>query len=329
MDYKSRIQGVRIGGRDENGHQRTACGLEQVAETAVEAPTRAWADWDQIAVVAGLSRRERAAWCHCWRNGATSGVMLGETPHSLAAINREITKKLRKNRDVLRPYLGFLPEAEKNCQFYWSTAQSRASLGALSRSLRVTIAELNEKKTTEAAKLVRIGERVHTARVALEDAEGAANKIEVALRAEQERAVLDELPWPTPAADKQLSAARAKVLSTEAGLSATMAAMATQERIVEGLEGEICARRLEGFELALEPVKQRAFAAMREFCESAVELNVLANAHGIHSHQLAASLYPIGRDPLDGLAERMGRCDLLTHAIRFQNELWYRYRKAV
>src|ERR1035437_4227905 len=168
MDYKSRIQGVRIGGRDENGHQRTACSLEQVAEAAVEAPTRAWADWDQIAVVAGLSRRERAAWRHCWRNGATSGVMLGETPHSLAAINREITKKLRKNRDVLRPYLGFLPEAEKNCQFYWSTAQNRTSLGALSRSLTLTIAELTEKKTAESAKLQRIGERVHSARILLE-----------------------------------------------------------------------------------------------------------------------------------------------------------------
>ena len=141
--------------------------------------------------------------------------------------------------------------------------------------------------------------------------------------------MLNEAVWPTPSADKQLCAARAKVGSADSALAATLGAMATQAQIVDGIEGEITARRLEGFELALEPAKQRAFAAMREFCEAAVELNVLANAHGIHSHQLAASLYPIGRDPLDGLAERLGRCELLTHAIRFQTELWHRFRKAV
>jgi hypothetical protein len=328
-NYQNVVQPLRIGGRDENGQQRTACSLELVAERAAEPTAEAWVDWEAIPVVAGFTREQKAVWRGIWRNGATSGGMLGLSRNQVGAANREILRKLRANLPKLRPYLGYLNQSELFLQNSWSTAQNRANLGYLVRNIRMTITELNEKKTTEAAKLQRISERVHTARVTLEDAESAVARLERALRAEQENAVLDELPWPTPEADKKLSTARAKVVSADSALAATLGAMEKQAQIVEGLEGEIAARRLEGFELALEPAKERAFAAMREFCEAAVELNVLANAHGIHSHQLAASLYPIGRDPLDGLAERLGRCDLLTHAIRFQNELWYRYRKAV
>ena len=193
----------------------------------------------------------------------------------------------------------------------------------------MTIDELNQKKVTESAKLQRIQEKCHQARVDLETAEFDVSRLERTLQIEREDSVLQEIPWPTASAEKQFTAARAKVSTAQAGLDACMGALAKQAGIVEGIAGEITARRLEGFELALEPAKERAFAAMREFCEAAVELNVLANAHGIHSHQLSASLYPIGRDPLDGLAERLGRCDLLTHAIRFQTELWYRFRKTV
>src|ERR1035437_7094556 len=193
----------------------------------------------------------------------------------------------------------------------------------------MTIDELNQKKVTESAKLQRIQEKCHQARVDLETAEFDVSRLERTLQIEREDSVLQEIPWPTASDVKQFRAARAKVSTAQAGLDACMGALAKQAGIVEGIAGEITARRLEGFELALEPAKERAFAAMREFCEAAVELNVLANAHGIHSHQLAASLYPIGRDPLDGLAERLGRCDLLTHAIRFQTELWYRFRKTV
>ena len=324
-----RVPPLRVGGKDEFGRQRVASPLELAPEPAIVPATEAWVAWDLIPAVAGFTRQERAVWNACWRNGTASGTMLGLTPHQLGAGNREILRKLRKNLDALRPFLGYLNQSELFLSNSWATDRSRASLGYLVRNIRMTIAELNETKTTEAAKLQRISERVHTARVALEDAEGAANKIERALRSEQENAVLDELPWPTPDAEKKIAAARVKVSTAESMLSAVQGAAEQQAQIVEGLEGEITARRLEGFELALEPAKERAFAAMREFCEAAVELNVLANAHGIHSHQLAASLYPIGRDPLDGLAERLGRCDLLTHAIRFQNELWHRYRKAV
>src|ERR1017187_5156719 len=80
MSYQNVVQPVRIGGRDENGQQRTACSLELVAERAAEATTVPWVDWEAIPVVAGFTRQERAVWCHCWRNGAASGTMLGLTP---------------------------------------------------------------------------------------------------------------------------------------------------------------------------------------------------------------------------------------------------------
>jgi hypothetical protein len=254
---------------------------------------------------------------------------MGLTRHQLAAINREITKKLRKNRDALHSYLGFLPEAEKNCQFSWTTRQNQRTLGLLSERLRMTIAELTEKKVAESAKLARIQERVHTSRIALEDAEGAVSKIERVLRTEQEAAILDERDWPDPAAGKQLAAARAKVVSAESVLSATMGALAKQAAAVEAVEGKLFERKMEIFEAELEPAKERAFRLMAEFCQAATELNMIANKHGIGPHGLGQALYPRGVDPLDGRSERMGRCELLTHAIRFQSELWYRFRKAV
>jgi hypothetical protein len=152
-----RVQGVRIGGRDEDNKQRVAVSLEVVGEIAVEPATVAWVDWDAIPVVAGFTRQERAVWCHCWRNGTASGTMIGLVPHQLGAANREILRKLRKNRDALHPFLGYLSESELSLSNSWSTAQSRASLGALSRSLTVTISELNEKKTSEAGKLAHPG----------------------------------------------------------------------------------------------------------------------------------------------------------------------------
>src|ERR1022692_93694 len=205
-NYQNVVQPLRIGGRDENGQQRTACSLELVAERAAEATTVPWVDWEAIPVVAGFTRQERAVWCHCWRNGAASGTMLGLTPHQLGAANRELLRKLRKNLDALRPFLGYLNESELFLSNSWATDRSRASLGYLVRNLRMTITELNEKKTAEAAKLQRISERVHTSRITLEDAETAAALLESALRTEQENAVLQELPWPTPEADKKLAA---------------------------------------------------------------------------------------------------------------------------
>ena len=330
VNYQNVVQPLRIGGKDEFGRQRTASPLELAPEPAIVPATEAWVSWDLIPAVAGFTRQERAVWNACWRNGTASGTMLGLTPHQLGAANSELLRKLRKNLDALRPFLGYLNESELFLSNSWATDRNRASLGYLVRNIRMTITELNEKKTIEAVKLQRITERGNTSRTTLEDAETAVARLESALRAEQENAVLDELPWPTPEADKKLSTARAKVVSADSALAATLGAMEKQARIVEGLEGEIAARRLEGFELALEPAKERAFAAMREFCEAAVELNVLANAHGIHSHQLAVSLYPIRpADPMDGFTERMGRCALLNHAIQLSTELRYRYSKAV
>src|ERR1039457_5513684 len=53
---------------------------------------------------------------------------------------------------------GYLNESELFLSNSWATDRSRASLGYLVRNLRMTITELNEKKTAEAAKLQRISE---------------------------------------------------------------------------------------------------------------------------------------------------------------------------
>ena len=314
MNYRDRAAALRIGGRDEDNKQRVACSLELVAETAVESATVAWVDWQGIEAACGFTRQERAVWRACWRDGAASGCMLGLTPHQLGAANREITKKLRKNLDALNPFLGYLNDSELFLQNSWSTAQNRASLGALSRSLTVTIAELNEKKTSEAAKLARIQERTRGARLAWEDAQSAVTRIETALRVEQEAAVLAEQDWPSPTAEKTLASARAKVASAESAYSAARAAMSRQEQILEGVEGELFGRRMEIFEAELAPAKENLFALMREFCEAACHVEQIAQRHGIGPHTLPLVLYP-SADGFTGFSERNARCALINGGL--------------
>jgi hypothetical protein len=174
----------------------------------------------------------------------------------------------------------------------------------------MTITELNEKKTTESAKLQRITERVHGARVAREDAETVAARLDSALRTEQENAVLNELAWPTPDAEKKLSAARAKLVSADSALSAAMGAMERQAATVEGIEGEITGRRMEIFEAELAPAKERLFHLMSEFCSAACCAEQIAQRHGISPYRLAAVLYP-STDGFTGFSERNARIGLI------------------
>src|ERR1019366_5506629 len=108
-----------------------------------------------------------------------------------------------------------------------------------------------------------------------------------------------------------------KVTVAEAALDATQGAMSRQAGIVEGVEGEIVARRLEAFEIELEPAKERAFELMTAFTEAALELRAIAHRHGFtDGHALATLLYPPNnRDPLDGHSERCGRIGLINTAI--------------
>jgi hypothetical protein len=108
MDYKTRVPGVRIGGRDEDNKQRVACSLELVAETAVESATVAWVDWQGIEAACSFTRQERAVWRQQWRDGTQSTAMLGLTRNQVGAANRGILRKLRANLPKLHPFLGNL-----------------------------------------------------------------------------------------------------------------------------------------------------------------------------------------------------------------------------
>lgn len=178
----------------------------------------------------------------------------------------------------------------------------------------MTITGLNEKKTSEAGKLARIQERTYGARLAWEDAQSAVTRIETALRVEQEAAVLAERDWPSPTAEKTLSAARAKVASAESAYSAAQAAMSRQEQILEGVKGEIFERRMEAFEAELEPAKENLFALMREFCEAACHVEQIAQRHGISPHTLSRVLYP-SADGFAGFSERNARCALINGGL--------------
>jgi hypothetical protein len=322
MNYRGRAAALRIGGRDEFGHQRTACSLELLAEPTVEAPERLWVDWSGVALTCRFTRREASVWNAIWRDGAPDGRLLGLTRNQTGAASREILHKLRKNRDALHGFLGYLSESEIISQECFSTRQNHRNLGLLIEGLRMTVDELNQKKVTESAKLQRIGERVHSARILLEGAENAVARLESAFRTEQENAVLEERDWPTADVEKKFAAARGRVTAAESALSATMGAMERQAGIVEAIAGEIDGRRLEAFEIELGPAKERALELMTAFTESALELRAIAHRHGFtDGHALAQLLYPVGRDPLDGCSERYGRIGLLNAAIDFSDYL--------
>src|ERR1035437_830921 len=322
MDYRSRVQGVRIGGKDELGRQRVASPLELAPEPALVPTAEVWVDWDQIAVVAGLSRSEGIIWRACWQHSSPSAAMLGETPHSLAAKNREIAKKLRKHRDALLPFLASLSEPELAAQQSWATVQKHAALGIFIERANMTIAALTERKVAETAKLARIGERPRGARLAWGDAQSAVPRIETALRVEQEAAVLAEQDWPSPTAEKTLASARAKVASAESAYSAAQAAMSRQEQILEGVEGELFGRRMEIFEAELAPAKENLFALMREFCEAACHVEQIAQRHGIGPHRLSDVLYP-SADGFSGFSERAARIGLINGGLNLAAFLRY------
>jgi hypothetical protein len=126
--------------------------------------------------------------------------------------------------------------------------------------------------------------------------------------------VLAEQDWPSPTAEKTLSAARAKVASAESAHSAAQAAMSRQEQILEGVEGELFGRRMEIFEAELAPAKQRLFHLMSEFCDAACNVERIAQRHDIHSHRLADVLYP-SADGFTGFSERSARCALINGAL--------------
>ena len=178
----------------------------------------------------------------------------------------------------------------------------------------MTIDELNQKKATEVAKLGRIQERVHGARILLESAENAVARLESAFRTEQENAALEERDWPTPEVDKRLSTARGKASAAESALAATMGALAKQAAIIEGVEGEIFERRMEAFEAELEPAKENLFAVMREFCEAASFVEQIARRHSITPHTLSRVLYP-SADGFTGFYERNARCALINGGL--------------
>jgi hypothetical protein len=314
MNYSTRVPPLAIGGLDADGSQRYAVSLDLVQEPVVMPAARAWVAWRDIETVCGFTRQERTVWRHCWRDGTQSTTMLGLTRNQVGAANREILRKLRKNKDALHGFLGYRTVFEIELENVLATTRFRANSKCISERLRMTIAELTEKKTTEVAKLGRIQERTRGARLAWEDAQSAVTRIETVLRAEQEAAVLAEQDWPSPAAEKTLASARAKVASAESAYSAAQAAMERQSQIVEGVEGELFGRRMEIFETELAPAKENLFALMREFCEAACHVEQIAQRHGIGPHTLPMVLYP-SADGFTGLSERNARCALINGGL--------------
>ncbi len=296
---------IRIGGKDQEGRQRTAAqlevSLEAVAAMQIDPELTACVDWEGIAAIAGFNRRERAVWFYCWQHGQSAGMSLGLTIHQEGAANREIFRKIRRNWPAVQGLLGWADDLEKKL---WVTGAKTTILGLPYRSymLKNTIA-LNEKLAGEILKLDRLRNRIQSAEGVVREAEDKREDIERVLQASRVQAALAEREWPDQDALRKLTPARAVLAEARAACDAARQAGAQQEAIVERTRGEIFECRMEAFEQELGPRKVRYHQLLAELAEEAAGIRGLAidPRYALNGYELIGALFPYTANSEDSL----------------------------
>jgi hypothetical protein len=205
--------------------------------------------------------------------------------------------------------------------------RKQPEMGTLTERVQMTIEELKEKRTTEAAKLERMNAAAHKANLTSEAAERELERLESELAKEQEESVLNEKPWPTPRAEKALAAARAKVTEAQATLEAHRKAVKRQADIVESIEGEINARRMEAFEAELAPAKKDLLKALDNLVAAATRVDLIRYQHGADANTLGQRLFKPANaaDTLADWPERTMQAAVVNAALALQTFILQRY----
>jgi hypothetical protein len=296
---------------------------------AQRTPEYCWADWNGVARAAGLTRAEQLVFFQHWRDGQQSAVAMGLTPHQLAAINRGIRLKLRKHAVALRPFLAYLSEPEIILEENFTTVRNREILSTTVRSFTLTLDKLGENLKAESAKLERIQERTHVARVAHEEAERSLEALIETGKAEESEAILTEQKWPSEAHERKVIAARKLITTTAATLSASKSAMDKQAGIVTQVSQEVEGRKYEAFLVAFDPARAKMHRLMSEFAQACLEVRMISSQHGIDGYKLAFELFPYGVDGEMSTEERLRRIGVMNSVYGLADHLGYAYARAV
>jgi hypothetical protein len=153
---------------------------------------------------------------------------------------------------------------------------------------------LRTKFASEQAKLGRISEKTHQARVGLEEAEADVDRLQAAMKSEQAESILAEREWPSLDSKKKLAAAQTALGTAQAAYTASRSALDRQSEIVAQVQGEMETRHTEAFLAELQPIRKRLIERIYAAIPDAVEARDLAARYGMTSLDLSGGLFPQG-----------------------------------
>jgi hypothetical protein len=185
--------------------------------------------------------------------------------------------------------------------FYIEQLDSGRRLYSLSRSNRLlcpelpivegpisrgVIMSLEERLKTEAAKLARIAERLHAARVASEAAEREVRVVQVELDTEQRDAVLEERSANILPFEKKLAGLQSTLRAKQAELSGGATAHAHQRELVETLESEIAAQARQKMMARIGPIVKNLDEWLNQGMDLCLQLDTEIQGHYVEGRDI-------------------------------------------
>jgi hypothetical protein len=361
---RSKVEAISLGGevrrlRSESAVLSLAMAGEQPEPSCEPTGLHLVDDWERTFEAAGFDADEKLFALEHYVRGTpwrAAGAMLGWSIQKVECVRRGVRRLLARGASesispmletyesshagywealpsgrrvyVLIPHGSVFREilASERPKIIFENCPQRAISAGKSMS---TISQLNEKRGVEAVKLDRLRDRAEAAKVILRAAKRDLDRIEYSFKLEHEEALLAEKPWLSTAAEKAIKDASSKINNAMLALSASEGALAKQAAILDGLDGEIQARRLEAFREDIGPAKQELKEALRNLVRTACRVDQIGHRHGCNAHTLASELFPNDdpKDPLTGFVRRSLEAGLVNNAIGLQIYLIRNYNK--
>jgi hypothetical protein len=302
-------------------------------------------DWEQIAELAALNRREKAVFmAHCRREVPgyrvhvelrRMGVTWSEARALLHAIDVKLSRLARRDFESCIVVDSLAPAAYRvRPDHHWNVssmdpaylvvmAAEKTYITQDFQSLReiapqktrlqgrkgrvLHMKNLNERLAEERSKLDRLIERRGQAELAFRDARGKLAGLERGLEAERVQAALAEREWPTPDAEKKLAPARGAMEKAAERHRDLDKACQQQSEIIREVESEIEASSQAATLLELAPRAVRINALIAELSGEINETLEVGARHRAAAHDFGLLLFPPAADlrPDDRMSQYM------------------------
>jgi len=302
-------------------------------------------DWEQLAQVAGLNRREKAVFRAHFQSGIPEyrlhvelrriGITWSEAGALVRAINDKLSRVTQAAAESCLVVDSLTPAAYRERSDYeWSMGKMDSALIEVmrdeinfisldSQSLRwkrqqnsriqgregrvLHMKTLNERLTEERSKLDRLIERRGQADLAFRDARGRLAGLERGMEAERVQAALAEREWPTPDVEKKLAPARGAMEKAAERHRDLDKACQQQSEIIREVESEIEASRQAATLLELVPRAVRINALIAELSGEINETLEVGARHRAAAHDFGLLLFPPAADlrPDDRMSQYM------------------------